>query len=495
MERSNVSGDGRGAEPGLGRSGAPDGGDLRRGRAPGRRRWAVSALGVLALAACELAPQPQQGAVLNEALPKGVSVPAAWSSAGAASSAVGDHWVANFRDPTLTALVNEAIANNRDLAAAAAKVEAALQTARIAGAPILPWVGAEVAGDRFRNLDTDRTHRHSGGALVVSWELDLWGRLRSGQAAAVATAAAVANEAAWARQSIAATVGRSWIGYIEIGLLIAAANDVVSQYAQLVSLAQKREAAGVASEFDVVQAQGRLNAAKAALVELQASSNEAAAALEVLLGRYPAMRLRPAANYPPMPGSLSAGLPLSLLDRRPDVVAARDQVIAAFYNVEVAKLTRLPGISLTAAGGQFFDPSLGVIGIGNPDFLQVGLGLLQPIFQGGALEADVVRMTARQAEATASYGETVLEAYGEVESRLANERLLRQALADWQAAYSDAQDAVKIGIENYEQGTIDMVALLNLTEFAIGRRINVIQSRAALLSNRVNIYLALGESY
>lgn len=459
------------------------------------RRWTACAMAALLLGACDIAPAPQKDALLDEALPQSTDIPAAWSSAGANQSVVGDHWVASFRDPKLTALVDEAIANNRDLVAAAAKVEAALQSARIAGAPILPWVGAEAAGESIRNLDADRTHKHSGGAIVVSWELDLWGKLRSGQASALAEASAVANDAAWARQSIAATVGRSWIAYIEIGQLIAAANEVVNQYGQLVTLAQDRESAGVASEFDVVQAQGRLSAAKAALVELQASSNEAAAALEVLLGRYPSLKLKPASSFPPMPGALSAGLPLSLLDRRPDVIAARDQVIAAFYRVEVAKLTKLPGISLSAAGGKFFDPGLALIGAGNPDFLQLGVGLLQPIFEGGALQADVLRMTSKQAAATASYGQAVLEAYGEVESRIANERLLRQALANWQDAYSQAQQAVKFGTDDYEAGTIDMVALLNLTEFAIGRRINVIQSRSALLSNRIGIYLALGESY
>ncbi|WP_193140924.1 efflux transporter outer membrane subunit [Meridianimarinicoccus sp. MJW13] len=476
---------------------APGGGTRRATRRfTGLRvRAAAGLLSVLALAACELALAPEPSAVLDDALPESTAIPAAWSSKGAASSAVGDNWVASFRDSRMTSLVNEALTNNRDLTAAAARVQAALQTAQIAGAPIMPWVGASAGSHQIRNLDADRTHQHSGGGIAVSWEVDLWGKLRSNQAAAVAGAGAVANEAVWASQSIAATVGRSWIAYIEIGQLLAAADDVVDQYAQLVSLAQKREAAGVVSDFDVVQAQGRLNAAKAARVELRAQSNEAAAALEVLLGRYPSLKLKPASSYPRMPGTLSAGLPLSLLDRRPDVVAAREQVIAAFYNVEVAKLTRLPGISLTAAGGKLVDPSLALLGAGNPGFLQIGVGLLQPIFMGGALQADVVRMTARQAEATANYGQTVLEAFGEVEARMANEQLLRQALGSWRASYDDAKDAVQLGEKDYDAGTIDMVALLYLTEFAIGRRINVIQSQSALLTNRVNLYLALGESY
>jgi NodT family efflux transporter outer membrane factor (OMF) lipoprotein len=402
--------------------------------------------------------------------------------------------VASFRDPQLTSLVNEAIANNRDLQVAAARVEAALQVAKIAGAPILPAVGLEAGRQEGRLYNRDRTSQVGGAVLAVSWELDLWGKLRSGQASAVASASAAANDALYARQSIAATVARSWVAYIEIAQLTAATNAIVQQYSQLVTLSQERADAGAVSDFDVVQAKGRLNAAKAALVDLRVSRNEAAAGLEVLLGRYPSLSIRPASRFPRFPGALSTGLPLSLLDRRPDVIAARDQVIAAFYDVETAKLARLPGISLALAGGQLFDPSLALIGA-NPDFLRLGIGLLQPIFEGGALQAEVVRMTAAQAAATASYGQTVLTAFGEVESQLANERLLRQALAHWQAAYSDAEEAVALGLDNYLAGTIDMVALLNLTEFSIGRQIDVIQSQADLLTNRISLYLALGESY
>jgi outer membrane protein TolC len=183
-----------------------------------------------------------------------------------------------------------------------------------------------------------------------------------------------------------------------------------------------------------------------------------------------------------------------LLDRRPDVLAAHDRVIAAFYDVEVAKLARLPAISLSAAAGRLFDPSLAIIGA-NPDFLRLGIALLQPIFQGGALQAQVFKMTSVQAEATAAYGQTVLNAFAEVETKMANESLLSQRLAESRAAYKNATEAVSVGIDNYKAGTIDMVGVVNLTEFAVGRRIDVIQSQAALLSNRVALYLALGESY
>ncbi len=123
--------------------------------------------------------------------------------------------------------------------------EAAWQSVRIAGAPVLPWIGAEAGAQGTRDLDSDRSLEDAGEVVAVSWQLDLWGTLRSGQAAAASEASAVANDAVYARQSIAATVGRSWMGYIEIGQLIAATNHVVNQYSQLVALAKERQAAGV----------------------------------------------------------------------------------------------------------------------------------------------------------------------------------------------------------------------------------------------------------
>jgi NodT family efflux transporter outer membrane factor (OMF) lipoprotein len=441
-----------------------------------------------------LATPPEDAALVDAALPAGTEIPAAWSSDGAPTSAVGGNWVASFRDPNMTGLVAEALRNNPDLKAAAAQLDAALQAVAIAGAPILPSVGATAGGQQSRDLTENSTSSIGGAELLVSWEVDLWGKLRSGQAGAAASAAAIANDAVYANQSIAATVARTWISMIEIAKLIAVAEEIAGVYENLLTLAQQKEAAGQVSDFDVVQTRARLSAARAAIPQLRISGNEATAALEVLLGRYPSLGLRSGTRYPPMPQRLSAGLPLSLLDRRPDIAAARNQVVAAFYSVEVAKLARLPGVSLAASGGRLFDPDIALLGA-NPDFLRAGVGLLQPIFEGGALEAQVIEMTAEQAAATALYGQTVLEAYAEVETRLANEKLLRERLASLRAALADAEEAVRLGQDNYLAGTIDMTELLTLQQLENEAKVEVVQSEAALLTNRVALYLALGEPY
>ncbi|MCQ0093413.1 efflux transporter outer membrane subunit [Roseovarius sp. M141] len=449
----------------------------------------------LAISACEIQPPPSNTDIMTQALPPGTVVPAAWSTTGAPTSAVGGNWVASFRDPNMTSLVNEALRNNRDLAAAAARVEAALQTVVIAGAPILPQVGFEAGAQASRNYTRNRNSQERGALLVASWELDVWGRLRSDRAASVAVARSVADDAIYAQQSIAATVARSWIANIQLRRLKSVSIKSADIYAHLLRLTEEQVAEGLVSDFDVAQASSRLNAARAATSEIETTQNEAIGGLELLLGRYPALKLRATQSYPRMPGALPAsGLPLSLLDRRPDVAAARNRVIAAFYKVDVAKLTRLPGISISAAGGSLLDPDFLLTGA-NPQFLRIGVSLLQPIFAGGALEADIARMNAKQAEAVANYGQTVLKAFKEVETALANERVLRRQLANWRQSLTDATSALEFANDNYIAGTIDMLGLLQLQEFQIGRQVDVIETEADLLSNRVSLYLALGEPF
>ncbi|SLN61007.1 Outer membrane protein OprM precursor [Roseovarius albus] len=462
-------------------------------------RMISACLALTILLGCELATPPSDDELLQEALPASTTVPSKWSASGVPTTAVKGNWVATFRDPNMTKLVQEGLQNNRDLVAAAARVEAAMQAAVIAGAPLLPQVGVEAGSQNSElfNLRGNRsTNRTTNGAIVAaSWELDVWGKLRAGQGSTAALARAAADDARYLQQSIAATIARTWIANIELKRLIAVSRAAERNYAELLELTNEKEAAGQVSDFDVVQARSRLAAAKAATSSIQTSQNQAIGTLEVLLGRYPSLKLTPASNYPRMPSSLPpSGLPLSLLDRRPDISAARNKVISAFYKSEEAKLTRLPGITLSAAGGTLFDPDLALIGA-NPDFFRVGISLLQPIFAGGAIEANVVRMSAKQRAAVAEYGQTVLEAFNEVETALANEKVLRHELSHRVEAYQDSSEALELANDRYIQGTIDMTGLLFLQQFQIERDVDVIQTRADLLNNRVLLYMALGESF
>lgn len=469
-----------------------------RARAP-RTAIAVIAASLL-LVACETPVPPSDSEILRDALPDGTAIPAAWSASGAPTAALSGGWVATFRDPVLASLVSEALRNNRDMAAAVARVEAAMQTIVISGAAQLPQIGLEGQAqnsevrDRDGRIDLDRSSQAWGGAIAASWEIDVWGRLRSDRAATVARARSVADDARYMQKSIAATVARSWVANIEIARLTAVSREATAVYDDLLTITSEKEAAGTVSDFDVVQVRSRLSAARATTSQILTSQNDAIGSLEVLLGRYPGLELQPGTRFPRMPAALPAsGLPLSLLDRRPDISAARNEVKAAFFDVKVAELTRLPGISIGAAGGTLVDPNLSLLGT-NPEFFRIGANLLQPLFTGGALEADAARMSARQAAAVAEYGQTVLQAYREVEEALANEKVLRAELADWQASLDDASEALELANDRYVEGTIDMTGLLVLQQFQLERQVSVIQTEAALLTNRILLYMALGEA-
>lgn len=459
------------------------------------RKVVSASLTMLALAACDLETPATDSVLLQEALPERTTIPAAWSTSGAPTSAVKGNWVASFRDPNMTSLVREGLANNLDLVAASARVQAALQLVVISGAPLLPEVGLDVGGQRSELTDRDLTSNINGGMIAASWELDIWGKLRADQASSTALAKSVADDALYLQQSIAATVARSWIANIELKRLIDVSNQATQIYSDLLVLTNEKADAGQVSDFDVVQARSRVAAAKAATSQIRTSQNGAIGTLEVLVGRYPGLTLKPASRFPYMPGALpSSGLPLSLLDRRPDISAARNKVISAFYKSEVAKLARLPSISLNLAGGSLLDPNLALLGT-NPEFVRIGVNLLQPIFAGGSLQANVERMTAKQATAVAEYGQTVLQAFNEVETALANEKTLRSELANWRESLKDSNEALAFANDRYVQGTIDMTGLLTLQQFQIGTQINVIETESALLNNRVLLYMALGESF
>lgn len=451
---------------------------------------AVTGLLILGIAGCTVAPPPPQAAVLNEALPAGARPPAKWSNA-ADSAAVSSGWVASFHDKRLSALVSEALANNMDLKIAASRVEEARQALVIAGSPLFPAVGVDASGHAGRDFSSEDSFNHSGASLSAEWEPDVWGKISSGKAAAFAQLEATAQTAAFARLSIAALVARGWYTNIGLKQQIALALRQVDAYAQQSDLVQQKFDAGAVDMLDLDQAKAAVSAAKANLVALQARSDMAMRSLEVLLGRYPGNRLEVSTGFPALPAQVPAGTPAALISRRPDVVAAAQLVDAAFYDVQVAQLSLLPAFTLVGRGGRLNDEVLSVIGLA-PNYLLLGASVLQPVFAGGALNANIASASARQQAAIASYGQTLLTAFREVESALANERYYRERLGHLQDENADMSDAVKLGQDKFTAGQISMQNLLQMQERQEAVEQQVIEAQTGVMINRVDLYLALG---
>lgn len=446
-----------------------------------------------ALAGCALKTPLTHDEVVSQALPTTTRIPLVWKAAPA-SNPVVDDWLKSFNDPALDALVAEAIANNLDLRVAAAKVAVAQQSVIVVGAQLLPQVGAVLGARATRDEDHGGTSDSTVAYAGVAWEIDVWGRLRAQRAAAEAGYEATALDYAYARQSIAATTAKLWYLTIETRRLVALAEQAVTIYRQLLTLVEIRRSAGKDSDLDVVDVRAKLETAQSEVERARERYGEARRALEVLLGRYPAAEIDVAAAYPALPAMPGAGVPSALLERRPDLAAAERAVLAAFRTEEAAQLALLPDFSFSLLGGRLGDPVMTLLRL-NPWLATAGIGVSIPIYEGGALQAKVQIATAQQAQAVARYGAVVLTAFREVETSLANERLLALQLPLDQKALDDRTEAVRIATVQYKAGRRDLLWVAQLQSAALATEADLIKLQSAQRVNRVRLYQVLGGGF
>jgi NodT family efflux transporter outer membrane factor (OMF) lipoprotein len=454
---------------------------------------AVLMLAFAPLPGCALKPAPTHTEVLGEALPAQTQVPSTWK-AEASSGPVDDGWLKSFNDPVLDALVAEAIANNLDLRIAAAKVAVAQQSVIVVGSQLQPQVGAVLGARTTRDEDQGADANSTVAYAGVAWELDVWGALRAQRAAAEASYEATALDYEYARQSVAATTAKLWYLAVETRQLLQLAEQAVTIYDQLLALVRMRRDAGRDSDLDVVDVRAKLESAKSEVEAARARCGEVQRGLEVLLGRYPAAEIDVATTPPALPALVGAGVPSELLERRPDLIAAERDVMAAFRLEEAAELALLPAFSFSLVGGRLGDPMLSVLGL-NPWLASAGIGVSIPIYEGGALRAKVEIATAQQAQAVARYGAVVLNAFREVETSLANERLFALQLPLDQQALDDRVEAVRIATIQYKAGRMDLLWVAQLQTVQLQTDAALIRLRSTQRVNRVRLHQVLGGSF
>jgi multidrug efflux system outer membrane protein len=463
------------------------------GQLPCLRVLVAACLAAVFLGGC-LARPPDHSEIVDKSLPQGTSIPEKWSASNGTNTAVSDNWLQSFHDPGLDAVVAEGIKNNLDLRQTAAKVEIARQTVIIVGARLKPQVGAQFSGAATMTADPSNTFKSNMEDGGASWEVDVWGRLRSQQAAARANFEAVALDYSFARQSLAATIAKSWYLTIESRQILELAERSVGVYTDLFKLARVQASAGKVSDLDLAEASASLNEAESQRQSAQSLYSEARRNLEVLVGRYPAAELEVSKSFVPIPPAVEAGLPAFLTERRPDLVAAERQVLVAFRSLEATKLALLPDIALTVEGGRVSDRLLDLLLL-NPILFRSAVQVFVPIYEGGALRAKIRIATAQQGEALAAYGSAALNAFREVEIALTNEALLAEYLKYEQNALHDRAEAVRIATLKYKAGATDLLSVLQLQTDQIATEAELIKARNAQLTNRINLHLALGGSF
>lgn len=440
---------------------------------------------------CATKPPPAAEEIRAQAL-GAIDLDRPWRAGAAADYPVQDDWLSSFNDPALDTLVREAIANNPDLRVAAARLEQAAQYLVIAQSALRPAIALSGTGGAKAGGGGDSNSALQGVVIAASWELDLWGRVRYQRNAARETYASAQADFEFARQSLAAATAKAWFAATQLSLHAALAAEMAGSARQLHSLAQVRERVGAGTQADTAIARATERDFENTLQQVQFAHGQALRALEQLVGRYPAAEVAARAELLALPDPLPAGIPLQMLERRPDVIAAERRVAAAFNRVGEAKAARLPKITLNLNFGAFASEILELKEDYENPTGGLGARLVVPIYQGGALTAQVQLRTAEQKEAVAQYARTALRAIGEVENSLA-------------ANASLATRVLSLGEMLQEQ---TRVLAFTETKLRIGRadrraveqqRLNVQEARLALLNlrsdelaERVNLHLVLG---
>lgn len=417
----------------------------------------------------------------------------AFASGGALADAqhdARDNWVEAFNEPVLVDLTREAIAHNPDLRHAAAVWSEARARTRVARSYLSPQLDASGGASRskrgFGGSDPVTSTQYTIEAQA-SWELDLWGRIRSSSSAAEFDAQASMADYAGARQSIAASVIDAWLLTVQAREKLAIDLVLLESEQRTAKVTGDKVATGIGTQLEAELAQSNVALAQAAVTNDRAAIDELTKALEALLGRYPSAELEVAGSLPPFPGEIAIGVPSQLLERRPDLVAADRRVGAAFHRVEASKAARLPSVTLTASLGSMLDPTEGI--------WSIGANLLAPIFNAGRLDAQVEISTAQQEQALANFVSAAINAFREVETALGNERYLEQRERELGVASGHLVQASRVGEDRYNAGILSIVDLMTIRRQDFQSRIELLQVRTDRLRQRLTLYRALGGSF
>lgn len=412
-----------------------------------------------------------------------------------------DPWWTLFADPELDKLVDEALAHNPDVAVAAARVAEARAALRISNGDRLPTVDLEAGANRGQSSTfvlspgAERTRTQYNVQGAVGFELDLWGKyLRASQSArAQLLNTEYGREAV--KLSLTGDVARGYFSLIAAAEQVAHGRDTLASREESLKIEKLRFDAGESDEFTYKRAEADTAATRKSMHQLELDLVRRTNALGILLGRSPQDLVDRAisaerADLPAMV-ALPAALPSSVLERRPDIGAAEALLNASAYDIGVARAQLFPSINLTGAFGSL-SPELSDLFTEPAEAWSVAGGLLQPLFQGGKLRANVKRAEAVREQRKAEYARTVQGAFRDVLDALQGQALIdgvSKANEQQVAALSRAAELAEL---RYDQGDIAYLDLLDVRRNLYQAQIDLVAARRDALFNTVDLALAVG---
>jgi multidrug efflux system outer membrane protein len=419
-----------------------------------------------------------------------------------AESLADASWFQVFDDPALQALIKEAITNNLDLRIAVARLEESRARAGIAKSFLYPQIdgvvnyGVRQTSDiRARNGsedDGDTVNQSGTYGFQLAWEIDLFGRIRREHEAAIATVLASEQGRRGVLVTLVGDIASQYFLLRELDLQLLIARRTLTLNDETVTYFQNRLDGGVSNrlELDRIRANRALTAA--AIPDIEQDIAIVENSLSLLLGRLPGAipreALGPGESLPP---PIPAGLPASLLERRPDVVQAEQLLVAANADIGVAKALFFPTISLTGFLGAVSGDLATFIG-GDGAAWSFGAGLLQPVFQGGRLRRNLEAAQARFDAALAAYQKAALNGYREVANSLITIQKLSERRVFEEEGVAALEDASTLSRDRYDSGLASYIEILTADQDLFQQQILLAQTRGAELRARAELYRTLG---
>jgi NodT family efflux transporter outer membrane factor (OMF) lipoprotein len=378
--------------------------------------------------------------------------------------------------------------------------------AKIAGAPLYPsitggwsgsgqkqnFIGLPIPGMEGEVLS--RTFKSSGVSLDVSWEPDVWKRVSAGKQAAIADYEAAEADLWAARLSLVAQTSKAWFAVLEGLQQVELARRTVASYRGTAERIRGRYRRGLQSSLDLRLALSSLAGAEALLQQREEQLDRGIRQLEILLGQYPAKAIQPTLALPVIPPVPPAGIPSELVSRRPDLIAAEKRMWAAGARWTEARKALYPSFSLSAGIGT---STSGYLQVFNGDFFVWNLAgnVLQPIFQGGRLRAQIELRDAQSREVAAQWAGAVLRAFSEAESALAAEKFLVQQEVELTSTWKQSAASLQLAEDRYNSGLESFVTVLESQRRALEAESQLLSVRRQRLDTRVDLHLALGGGF
>lgn len=454
-------------------------------------RWSLAlTIAPFLFVACTVGPKYVRPAVVTPAAYKEMD---GWKVAQPKDDALRGAWWEIFRDPRLSALEELVNIDNQNLAVAAAQLQQARAAVDAARASYFPTVAIGLGVSRARQpaVFGGRTTNTFSLPIDAAWEIDLWGRIRrtveSQQAAAQASAADLES----ARLSAQATLAQSYLTLRVLDAQRHLLDETVRAYQKSLDLTRNRYASGVASNADVVQAESQLKTSQAQAIDVGVQRAQLEHAIAALTGQPASVFALPAAPLATPPPQIPVGVPSEVLERRPDIASAERRVAAANAQIGVADAAFYPTLTLSASGG--FDSSKISNWLSWPSRLwSIGPAISQVVFDGGLRRAQKNQTLAAYDADVASYRQTVLTAFQEVEDNLAALRILEEEARVQEAAVVAAQQSVALTTNQYKAGTVSYLEVVVTQAVALANERVAVDILGRRMAAAVLLVKALG---